>query len=107
MTYRYFAPRLQCFGSPRSETRTDRLTITSTPDALGRDDRQVPRQLPRELPRSTTVSGGREDDWRYGGRPYGDPDESSFGDDVIDVEDDSLSVDDDVLPADDDELTLE
>jgi hypothetical protein len=106
MAYRYFAPRLQCFGSPRSETRTDRLTLAPTPDALRRDDRQVPRQLARELPRST-VSGGREDDWRYGERPYADPDESSFGDDVIDVEDDSLSVDDDVLPVDDDALTLE
>jgi hypothetical protein len=43
----------------------------------------------------------------YGERSFGDPDESSFGDDVIDVEDDSLSVDDDVLSVDDDELTLE
>jgi hypothetical protein len=40
-------------------------------------------------------------------RPTGDPDESSFGDDVINVEDDSLSVDDDVLPVDDDALRLE
>jgi len=107
MTNRYFAPRLQCFGSHRSETRTDRLTIASTPDALARDDRQVPRPLARDLPRSTTVSGGREDDWRYGERPNGDLDESSFGDDVVDGEDDSLSVDDDVLLVDDDAPTLE
>ena len=72
MTYRYFAPRLQCFASPRSESRTDRLTIASTLDALARDGRQVPRQLARELPCSTTVSGGRDEDWRYGERANGD-----------------------------------